>query len=71
MMLWYNSQMTFQLIEGANATGPIFQRWLSMMSKFKHDFELRRVIFGLAQVIRTPSSSLPAIIQQRLPVIAQ
>ena len=37
----------------------------------KHDFELRRMIFGLTAIISTPPQALPAIVSQRLPDIAK
>jgi hypothetical protein len=37
----------------------------------KHDFELRRVIFGLSAIISTPAQALPAIVSARLPDIAK
>jgi hypothetical protein len=37
----------------------------------KHDFELRRVIFGLTAIISTPPQLLPAVVSQRLPDITK
>ena len=37
----------------------------------KHDFELRRMIFGLTAIISTPPQGLPAIVSQRLPDITK
>lgn len=39
------------------------------MEKFKKDFEIRRVIFGLTSIIRTNLQQLPQLIAQRLPDI--
>lgn len=32
------------------------------MAKFKKEFEIRRVLFGLTAIIRTPLEQLPALI---------
>ena len=37
----------------------------------KHDFELRRMIFGLTAIISTPPQAFPPIVSQRLPDITK
>lgn len=39
------------------------------MPTLKHEFELRRVIFGLINILATPVQLLPAIVAERLPEI--
>lgn len=47
----------------------MFQALLQTIPELKHDFELRRVIFGLTAIICTEPAHLPAIVSQRLPDI--
>ena len=39
------------------------------MNDFKKDFEIRRNIFGLCAIIKSPDSQLPALVNQKLPDI--
>jgi len=32
------------------------------MNDFKKDFELRRIIFGLSAIIKTPEANLPVVV---------
>ena len=41
------------------------------MEKFKLEFEIRRVIFGLLSILRTPAGDLPQMVQQQLPAIVK
>lgn len=61
----------FQLIEENNMTVTVFQTLMSKMDIFKHEFELKRVIFGLLEIIKTPVSAMPPIVVERLPLIMQ
>ena len=36
------------------------------MNEFKKEFEVRRIIFGLSSIIKTPVQSLPEIVNQKL-----
>lgn len=63
---WYNSALTFNILEQKNATVQVFQLWLGFMSKFKKDFELRRVIFGLTSILVTSPAQMPPIVSSRL-----
>ena len=47
----------------------MFQSLLQTIPELKHEFELRRVIFGLTSIICTDPQNLPAIVSQRLPDI--
>lgn len=71
MCFHYNSELTFQLLEQNNWTIPVFQQWLQTMPIFKHDFEIRRVIFGLTAIIKTNPQIIPAIVAQRLPELVR
>ena len=44
---------------------------MMFMPQLKHDFELRRVIFGLSCVVNTPPQNLPALVAERLPDIVK
>ena len=39
------------------------------MNDFKKDFEIRRVIFGLTAIIKTPAAEMPAIVAEKLPAV--
>jgi hypothetical protein len=55
MCFWYNSSLTFQILDlQLNQTVSVFQRLLQSLPFLKHDFELRRVIFGLGAILATP-----------------
>ena len=41
------------------------------MDQFKLEFEIRRNVFGLCGILRTPSGALPELIQQKLPDITK
>ena len=61
MAFWYNSALTFKILDQQlNQTTPVLQAILSSLPKMKHDFELRRMIFGLTAIISTPPQALPA-----------
>lgn len=66
MCFVYNAQMTFQLLESQGSTHTVFALWFKNMNEFKKDFELRRLIFGLTSILRLPTSSMPALITQKL-----
>jgi len=37
------------------------------MDNFEKDFELRRIVFGLSAIIKTPKNILPKIMNDKLP----
>ena len=45
----------------------VFQEWFLLMNQFTNDFELRRIIFGLSSILKTPEIHLPQFINQKLP----
>jgi hypothetical protein len=72
MCFWYNAPLTFQILDlQLGQTIPVFQKILQTIPTLEHDFELRRVIFGLGSIMSTPVGSLPAIVGQRLPDITK
>ena len=69
MCFWYNTLLTFSILEQNQQTVQMFQSLLQTIPTLKHDFELRRVIFGLTSIISIPHNQLPGIVAQRLPDI--
>jgi hypothetical protein len=63
----YNSIMTFEFIQKKTNILIVFQEWFLLMNEFKNDFELRRIIFGLSSILKTPETHLPQFINQKLP----
>ena len=41
------------------------------MGKFKLEFEIRRIVFGLSSILRTPVEALPQLIREKLPDITK
>lgn len=62
-----NSVLTFQQLEENNMTVTVFQTWMTRMGDFKQEFELRRVIFGLLAILKTPGGAVPPLVAQRMP----
>ena len=71
MALYNNSQLTLTIIENENQTVAVFGNWLQFMSKFKLEFEIRRIIFGLLCILKTPVANLPQVVQNQLPEITK
>mmetsp|Transcript_7597 Transcript_7597/g.12768 ORF Transcript_7597/g.12768 Transcript_7597/m.12768 type:complete len:224 (-) Transcript_7597:205-876(-) len=69
MAFAYNSLLTFQWLEHTNNTMKVFGAWFNNMENVKKNQELRRNIFGLSAIIKTPEASLPPIVLQKLPDI--
>ena len=55
MALYNNSIATLGIIESEQQTMAVFGHWLQFMSQFKLEFEIRRIVFGLLSIIKTPS----------------
>ena len=52
-MALYNSNVqTLGIIEAEGQTFFVFQNWLAFMEKFKLEFEIRRIIFGLLSILK-------------------
>ena len=71
MSFYNNSAATFAIFEQNQQTAVVFGSLLNFMSKFKHEFELRRVIFGLCSILRTPVGSIPPFVVEKLAYIVQ
>lgn len=73
MCFWYNTNLTFQVLEQHQWTLHLFQRLLSFIEedRLAFDFEMRRVIFGLTAIINADPQGLPQMVSARLPDIVQ
>lgn len=75
MAFWYNAPLTFQILESAagasQATIAVFSALSKVLPTLKHDFELRRLIFGLTAIISTPVAAMPAFVAQQLAEITK
>jgi hypothetical protein len=40
--------------------------WFDCIENFKHDFEMRRIIFGLAGVVKGNPASIPDLVKQKV-----
>ena len=69
MSFWYNSALTFSILEQNQCTITVFMRLLAVVPTLSLDFELRRVIFGLTSIVNTDPQTLPEVVSQRLPDI--
>ena len=71
-MAIYNSSLaTLGVIEQEQQTFAVFGNWLGYMSNFKQEFEIRRILFGLLSILKTPGASIPQMVQQHLPEIVK
>ena len=59
MALYNNSVVTLQIIEQEQQTVTVFGNWLQFMGNFKLEFEIRRIVFGLLSILKTPANDLP------------
>ena len=71
MSLWYNSGLTFSILESNGWTFPVFHRLLILIPSLIHEFELRRFIFGLTAIVNMDPTALPNLVRDRLPDIVQ
>mmetsp|Transcript_42364 Transcript_42364/g.55849 ORF Transcript_42364/g.55849 Transcript_42364/m.55849 type:complete len:774 (-) Transcript_42364:479-2800(-) len=71
MALFNNNVLTLSIVEQEGQTVPLFSTWLTYMPKFKLEFEIRRIVFGLLAILRVPAGQLPPVVQQQLPQIVQ
>ena len=62
MAIYNNNVMTIGIIENEQQTYAVFKTWLEFMSKFKLEFEVRRIVFGLLALLRVPPANLPQIV---------
>jgi hypothetical protein len=58
MCFWYNAALTFQILEqiapASEGTKVVFIQLMNTLPTLKHDFEFRRLIFGLTAIVSTP-----------------
>lgn len=71
MCFWYNAALTFQVLEQAGATQDAFLKLFHCLPTLKHDFEYRRLIFGLTSILSLSPQQMPTIIADKLPLITK
>lgn len=71
MAIYNNNAMTISIIESEGQTFAVFSNWLQFMGKFKKEFEIRRIVFGLLALLKIPAANLPPMVQQQLPEITK
>lgn len=62
MCFWYNASLTFTILEQKGQTNLVFMRLLTVIDKMSHNFEVRRVIFGLTSIVGGDHNSLPQVV---------
>lgn len=63
--LFNNCTLALQIIEKEHQTVPFFTALLSFMPNFKREFEIRRILFGLTAIFRSPLDHIPPLIVQK------
>ena len=71
MALFNNNSATLRIIGAEKQTFALFSNWLGFMKNFRLEFEIRRIIFGLLAMLKTPGGDIPPLVQQQLPAITQ
>ena len=71
MAIFNSNSTTLRIIETEKQTIAVFANWLGFMKQFKLEFEIRRIVFGLCAILRTPIGNMPPIVQQQLPEITK
>lgn len=71
MAIFNSNSATLRVIETEKQTFAVFANWLGFMKQFKLEFEIRRIVFGLCAILRTPIGNMPPIVQQQLPEITK
>ena len=62
-MAIYNSNVTtLRIIEQEQQTFILFSNWLGFMSNFKLEFEIRRIVWGLLSILKTPGTEIPQLV---------
>ena len=59
MALFNSSVTTMRKIEEKQQTFMVFGKWLAFMGKFKLEFEIRRIVFGLLSILKMPANEIP------------
>lgn len=65
MCCWHSLAKTITFLEQNKLTEPIFKLLFAETDRFTHDFELRRVLYGLVTIIEE-FSILPAVKKYKL-----
>ena len=65
--MFNNCALTLHTIEQEGQTIPFFTALMGVLPKIKREFEIRRVLFGLVGIIRTPIEHLPSLVASKLP----
>ena len=60
--LFNNCTACLSIIEHEGQTIAFFSNLMEFLSKFKREFEIRRILFGLTAIIRTPLECLPPMV---------
>jgi hypothetical protein len=60
--LFNNCTVALSIIEHEGQTIAFFSNLMQFLPKFKREFEIRRVLFGLTTIIRTPFECLPPMV---------
>ena len=71
MALFNNSVAVLSIFEAEGQTVAVFANWLNFMKHFKLEFEIRRIVFGLLSILKTPGANMPPVVQQQLPQITK
>ena len=61
MCFWYDAQLTFQYLEGKGTLQFIIQNWIELLPEFNNDYELQRLMLGLASMLRVSVGNLPGV----------
>ena len=62
MAIFNNNSATLRIIETEGQTFTLFSNWLGFMKNFKLEFEIRRILFGLLAILKTPGADIPPIV---------
>lgn len=65
--MFNNCPLTLHTVEQEGQTIAFFTALMGVLPKMKKEFEIRRVLFGLVGIIRTPIEHLPPLVASKLP----
>lgn len=65
--MFNNCPLTLHTVEQEGQTIAFFTALMGVLPKMKKEFEIRRVLFGLIGIIRTPIEHLPPLVASKLP----
>jgi len=63
----YDTKLVLQFLESKQGTEYVFKGWIELLPEFNADFELRRIMFGFASLLRVNLTELPQIVLESLP----